>query len=140
MPAWCSSLDESICLGESHDPSSPSWSGKVGHVETIKTSHPSHLHEMFRHAQSAFGGLATCMEPSDSMNEKSGQPGETRPTLNMSRKQVSEWFFKNAGKEKSAMEKPLPTTDHCKPRMAWARKWFAIHADPAAPVGHLDEK
>ena len=110
MAAWYGGLNEAIRLGESQDPLSPSWSGSVSYVSTIEKTHPGYLHQLFRNAQKILGNLATYQEIVANMNEKSAMSGEQQATLTLTRKQLSEWFCKNNGKERSVIEKPLLTT------------------------------
>jgi hypothetical protein len=84
--------------------------------------------------------MATWEEISEGMNLKSAAPGEERPTISISRRQVADWFKRLGGKEVSPIEKPLLTTDHKRKRVEWARKWFDLLADPTKPVAFLDEK
>ena len=140
LPRWYGQLNKTIMDGESTDPLSPRNSGTVGYIEKIEERHPGYLHELFRHAQVVKGGLATFGELSTIMNRKSAVVGENRATLNISRKQLSKWFMKHGGKEKSAIEKPLLTTEHKKQRLNYAREHFDKIKDPQVPFAFLDEK
>lgn len=140
LPAWYGALNAAIADGESQDPVSPSRSGSRRYVEDLDRLHPGYLRELYRYAESVIGGMATWEEISEGMNLKSAAPGEERPTISISRRQVADWFKRLGGKEVSPIEKPLLTTDHKRKRVEWARKWFDLLADPTKPVAFLDEK
>ena len=74
------------------------------------------------YAEVVLGPLATYHEIAQCMNDRSGAPGEERPTLSISRRVISRWFRAQGGKETSPMEKPLLTTEHKAKRILWAKK------------------
>ena len=74
------------------------------------------------------------------MNDCSAAPGEGRPTLNINRWLLSDWFQKNHGKEKSSVEKLLLTDEHKRQQVIWARKHWDLFTNTSAPVVFLDEK
>jgi len=129
-----------VSNGESVDPLSPSNAGSKKYTDELDKEHPGYLHELFRYAQVVKGSLSTFTELAETMNQKSGTPGENRPTICLSRKQLSIWFYQQGGKESSPVEKPLLTDEHKKNRVAWARKYFNLIVDPLKPVAFLDEK
>lgn len=140
LAAWYGELNMALDLGESTDPLSPSNSGSQSYCDVIEENFPGYLHQLFRHAQHVRGAMATFHELADIMNQKSAMPGEDRPTLSLSRKQVARWFKKYSGKERASCEKPLLTTEHKQRRVAWARQNFNLFCDAKAPVCFLDEK
>ena len=140
LPVWYSKLNAMVRDGDSQDPMSPSHAGSKRYVSRIDKAYPGYLHELFRYAQLVKGSLLTFVELSEVMNAKSATPGENRPTLSLSRKQVRDWFFQQGGQEKSPLAKPLLTNEHKELRVAWARKWFQTMCDPNLPVAFLDEK
>jgi len=109
-------------------------------LEAIDENHPGYIRELYRYAERTIGPLATWRELADTVNFKSAVPGEERPTLSVSRRQLAAWFAANNGKEVSAIEKPLLTSEHRQQRVEWARRWFDTLRDPLAPVAFLDEK
>ena len=140
IAAWFASLNDMVSTGESVDPLSPSNAGSKKYTDELDKEHPGYLHELFRYAQVVKGSLSTFTELAETMNKKSGTPGENRPTICLSRKQLSIWFYQQGGKESSPVEKPLLTDEHKKNRVAWARKYFNLIVDPLKPVAFLDEK
>jgi hypothetical protein len=140
LPYWYGRLQDAIATGEDQDPVSPSQCGRQSYVKDIEEQHPGYLHELFRYAIDVKGALATYLELADCMNEKSAVPGEQRPTISLSRKQLAKWFKDSNGREISAVEKPLLTTEHKLKRVAWARDNFDLLSDPTKPVAFLDEK
>lgn len=119
---------------------SPSNAGRVTYVDSLEKEHPGYLRELFRYAERVIGTTATWQELAEVVNKKSSAPGEERPTLSISRRQLAKWFRMQGGKEVSAIEKPLLTQEHKEKRVAWARKWFDVLSNPSAPVAFLDEK
>lgn len=140
LPRWFAKLHVAIERGELIDPMSPSHSGSVKYLDTIEQEHQGYLHELFRYAQMVKGATSTFGELAMVMNEKSNAPGENRPTLTMSRRQLGDWFRKQGGKQKSPVEKPLLTDEHKRQRVDWCHQWFNILKDKTAPVAFLDEK
>ena len=122
LPNWCAELNESINDGEVIDPLSPSCCGGEKHVDSIETEHPGHLHELFWHAQSTMGPLASFFELVTLMNEKSASPREDRKTLSPSKWQLQKWFENQGGKKCSSISKPLLTDEHKTERVRWARQ------------------
>ena len=119
-----SKLNTMVRDGDSQDPMSPSHAGSKRYVSRLDDAYPGYLHELFRYAQLVKGSLSTFVELSEVMNAKPATPGENRPTLSLSRKQVRDWFFQQGGQEKSPLAKPLLMNEHKHLRVAWARKWF----------------
>ena len=74
------------------------------------------------------------------MNMKSNVPGETTPTLSLRRRQVSDWFKEQGGKEVLAVEKSLLTTEHKQQQKQWAQDNWNILTDPNIAVCFVDEK
>ena len=140
LPYWYGCLSDAIDLGENSDPVSPSHCGKTSYVETIEYMNPEYLRELYRYAEGVKGHLATFHELVEVINLKSCCPGEARPTLSLSRKQLSLWFQQQGGKEISSTEKPLLTTEHKRKRVLWAHKYFDLFSDPTVPIAFLDEK
>ena len=87
----------------------PSHSGSKKYIHQIEERNPGYLRYLFRYSQSVKGIRATYQELTDEMNNKSATPAETRIILNLSRKQVMDWFKAQGGKEYSPKEKPLDT-------------------------------
>ena len=127
-------------MGENADPCSPSHSGRGTYMARLENDHPGYLRDMFCYSERVGGALATWQEIAESTNQKSAAPGESRPTLLLSRKQVALWFCKGGGKEVSAIEKPLLTKEHKQQRVQWAKKWYDLLSNPQALVAFLDEK
>lgn len=140
LPYWYGSLNVAIADGENQDPVSPSRSGSRKYTDDLDRLHPGYLRELYRYAESVLGSLSTWDELAESMNLKSATPGEERPTISISRKQLSDWFIASGGKEMSPVEKPLLTTQHRAQRLDWARQWFDLLVDSTQPVAFLDEK
>jgi hypothetical protein len=140
LPFWHGLVHMAVHEGEYSNQLSPSQAGSKKYVAAIEESHPGYIRELYRYSESVLGALATYKELVDSINSKSASPGEGRPTLALSRRQLAQWFQDQGGKETSAIEKPLLTTEHKKNRVAWAREWFDLFCDPTAPVAFLDEK
>jgi hypothetical protein len=140
LPFWHGMVDTAVNDGEYCDQLSPSQAGSTTYIATIEGQHPGYIRELYRYAESVLGALATYNEVVDCINAKSASPGEGRPTLSLSRRQLSRWFQDQGGKETSAIEKPLLTTDHKRQRQVWARKWWDLFCDPTAPKAFLDEK
>ncbi|KAG7371568.1 transposase [Nitzschia inconspicua] len=95
---------------------------------------------MYRYTERVCGALADWQELVECINQTSAAPGESRPTLSISRKQLSGWFRKQGGKEVSAIEKPLLTLKHRQQRVQWAKKWYHLLSNSHASVAFLDEK
>ena len=74
------------------------------------------------------------------MNNRSRTPNETRCDLNLSRKQLNQWFSSNDGKEVSPFEKPLDTPEHKKLRLVWCQEHYIKLTCLSYNVGYLDEK
>jgi hypothetical protein len=143
LPYWYVSLGDAIDSGENLidiDPVSPSHCGSTSYVQTVEETNPEYLRELYRYAEGVKGLLSTFHETVEVMNLKSSCPGETRPTLSLSRKQLSAWFQQQGGKEISSTEKPLLTDDHKRKRVLWSRKYFDLFSNPTVPIAFLDEK
>ena len=144
LPFWYGNLSEAIDSGENlldgDDPVSPSHCGKTSYVETLEGTNPEYLRELYRYAEGVKGYLATFHEMVEVMNLKSSCPGETRPTLSLSRRQLALWFQEQGGKEISSTEKPLLTDEHKTKRVSWAREHFKLFSDTTVPIAFLDEK
>lgn len=140
MPVWFAKIHQSIATGDTGDPLSPSTANRASYVSEIEDAHPGYMLELFRYAQNVLGTMATFSELADCMNKKSAAPGEPRPTLSLNRKQVGRWFKQHGGSEKSALEKPLLTTEHKRNRCKWAVDNWELLTQPGAPVAFLDEK
>jgi len=140
LASWYGSINAAITGGENNDPLSPSRSGRARYVDIIEEEHPGYLRELYRYAESTLGATATWQEFVEIINLKSAAPGEERPTLSISRKQLARWFQKNGGKEVSVVERPLLTREHKERRVQWVRRWYDILSDPLAAVAFLDEK
>ena len=87
-------LDES-----KDDPLLPSHFGSNAYLDNIESRYQGYIRELFQNSQSVYGYMASFQELSDLMNSKSATPGEDRPTILVSRKQVATWFLKRATKE-----------------------------------------
>ena len=74
------------------------------------------------------------------INLKSDTPVETRPSIDLSSKQVNKWFNENGGKEISAKEKPLDSEEHCILRREWVLKYYGILTCLFTAVAFIDEK
>jgi hypothetical protein len=140
IPLWYGSLNDAITDGENVDPLSPSNCGRPKYMETVEDAHPGYICDLYRYAERVLGPLATYRELSECINARSAAPGEGRPTLSISRRQLADWFLGQGGKEVSPIENPLLTTEHKEKRVAWAQKWFDFFCNPEAPVAFLDEK
>ena len=112
LPIWYGSINDLVSTGENPDPLSPSHAGSSKYLEAIDENHPGYIRELYRYAERTIGPLATWRELADTVNFKSAVPGEERPTLSVSRRQLAAWFAANNGKEVSAIEKPLLTSEH----------------------------
>lgn len=122
LPIWYAKIYRAMLTGEdADDPISPSYCGKKTYLDEIDKNCEGYMHELFRYAQSVLGPLASFEEISQLINEKSASPGETRPTLSVSKDQLTNWFKKQGGKTKSSIEKPLLTDEHKQERLVWAR-------------------
>ena len=122
LPAWYGMVNDAITGGENTDPLSPSMSASPKYLDAIETSHPGYIRELYRYAEGVLGPLATYHEIAPCMNDRSGAPGEERPTLSISRRVISRWFRAQGGKETSPIEKPLLTTEHKAKRILRAKK------------------
>ena len=140
LPSWYAKVSSQVTGGESSDPLSPSHSGRNSYISNIEKEHEGYIRYLFRYAQKVRGPLETYAEMANTMNMKSNVPGETRPTLSLSRKQVADWFKEQGGKEVSSIEKPLLTKQHKELRARWARDNWNILTDPKKPVCFADEK
>jgi len=85
----------------------PNNGGSVSSIDLLEDQYPGYLHSLYRYTtklirvKSSFAAIAI------GMNMKSRSPGETRPSTNLSRRQVNDWFTANSGKEYSLVEKLL---------------------------------
>ena len=86
--------------------------GKLAYVDFIEEKHPGYLHELYRYATTTIGVKASFHRTAVCMNDRSRVPTESRDNINITRRQLNEWFNKNGGTEISPIEKPLDTTDH----------------------------
>ena len=84
--------------------------------------------------------MATFKVLADCMSAKSATPDEDRLTISLHRLQLFRWWKKQGGKEKSSIEKPRLTPEHCGKRLDWIEKWEDVATDPNIPVAYLDEK
>jgi hypothetical protein len=106
----------------------------------MEAVHPGYLHELWRYSIKIKGSGATFQELAETMNEKSAAPTEERTELNISSRQLANWFKKNGGKQRSSKEKPLLTKQMKEKRRAWVNEWGHLLSNPHAPVAFLDEK
>ena len=110
-------------------------------TDMIEEEEPGCLRELCRrHAARMKGAMATFKELADCMSAKSATPDEDRLTISLHRLQLFRWWKKQGGKEKSSIEKPRLTPEHCRKRLDWIEKWEDITTDPNIPVACLDEK
>ena len=91
--------------------------GSKKYTDTLDELHPGYLHFLFRSSLKIIGNNASFNELSVHMNVTSGIEKERRETVELTRKQVAEWFKRNSGKLISPVEKPLDTPEHCKQRI-----------------------
>jgi hypothetical protein len=99
LPYWYGRLQDAFGTAEDQDPVSPSQCGRQSYVHDIEDRHPGYLHELFRYATDVKGALASFPELAECMNENSAIPGEQRPTLSLSRRQLANWFKASNGTE-----------------------------------------
>lgn len=140
MHQWFGELYRCINEGKDTDPLLPLHSRSKTYVLTIEQAHEGYLHELFRHAQYVHGPLATFGELAEAINAKSAIEGEDCLTLSISAKQVSQWFKKKNGKEKSPIENPLLSNEHKQRWVQWARDPWDKLTTNQEPVAFLDEK
>ena len=140
LPNWHARMIHSISGGESSDPLSPSHCGSKSYIKTIEEHHPGYIRFLFRYAQEVRGPLESYQQLANTMNMKSSVPGEERPVVLLSRRQVSDWFANQGGKEVSSIKKPLLTSEHKEQRKRWAQKYWNELTDPNIAVCFADEK
>lgn len=100
LPYWYGRLQDAFATGaDQEDPVSPSQCGRQSYVQDIEDRHPGYLHELFRYATDEKGALASFPELAECMNENSAIPGEQRPTLSLSRRQLANWCKATNGTE-----------------------------------------
>ena len=137
---WRSKLLDGVVDGKVDPIGREKVRGRVAYTEKIEKAHPGYLHELYRYATLTKGAMATFQELADCMNSKSATAEETRMNITLHSFQLYRWWKKNGGKEKSSIEKPKLTKEHCRQRLEWIEKWAEITTDPNAPVAYLDEK
>ena len=115
-------------------------SGSTSYVDLIEERHPGYLHFLYRYAIRTYGAKSGFSLLASVMNEKSDTPGESRMSINLSRRQVNSWFLSNSGKEHSPKEKPLDTPQHKRMHLQWVRDHYHRITNPYIPVAYLDEK
>ena len=86
------------------------------------------------------GNNASFSEISTQMNILSSLSDEKRPTIELNRVQVSNWFVKHSGKLVSPIEKPLDNNEHRELRKKWVVKYYGLLTNPYTPVCFIDEK
>ena len=74
------------------------------------------------------------------MNDRSRVPTESRDKINITRRQLNEWFNKNGDTESSPIEIPLDTTYHKNRRLKWCRDHYVKLTSHTYHVTYLDEK
>ena len=136
---WCKTLATRVESGTTR-PLDTAHHGTQGLADKIEEDHPGYLHELYRYATSTIGLKATFDELTQTMNEKSHSPNESRPELTLHPKQVYRWWRKNNGSEKSPFEQPRLTTKHMADRVSWIETWGDSFLDILFPVCYLDEK
>ena len=136
---WCKSLATGVKSGTTR-PLDAAHGAKQGISDKIEEDHPGYLHELYRYATSTIGLKASFDELTQTMNEKSNSPIESRPELNLHPRTVHRWWKKNNGSEKSPFEKPRLTTKHMADRVSWVETWGGRFLDIKFPVCYLDEK
>ena len=99
-----------------------------------------YLHFLYRNVIRTKGPKAIWKELAEVINLKSDTPAETRPSIDLSSKQVNKWFNENGGKEISAKEKPLDSEEHCILRREWVIKYYGILTCLFTAVAFIDEK
>ena len=137
---WRDQLYKSLTDGISNPIGRKEVRGRKAHTDMIEEKEPGHLRELHRHAARMKGAMATFKELADCMSAKSATPDEDRLTISLHRLQLFRWWKKQGGKEKSSIEKPRLTPEHCRKRLDWIEKWEDITTDPNIPVAYLDEK
>ena len=137
---WRSKLLDGVVDGKVDPIGREKVRGRVAYTEKIEEAHPGYLHELYRYATLTIGAMATFQELADCMNSKSATADETRMSITLHPFQLYRWWKKCGGKEKSSIEKPKLTKEHCKQRLEWIEKWAKITTDPNMPVAYLDEK
>ena len=137
---WRDQLYKSLADGISNPIGRKEVRGRKAHTDMIEEKEPGHLRELHRHAARMKGAMATFKELADCMSAKSATPDEDRLTISLHRLQLFRWWKKQGGKEKSSIEKPRLTPEHCRKRLDWIEKWEDITTDPNIPVACLDEK
>ena len=82
----------------------------------IEEKEPGCLRELHRCAARMKGAMATFKEElADCMSAKSATPDdEDRLTISLHRLQLFRWWKKQGGEEKSSIEKPRLTPEHCR--------------------------
>ena len=137
---WRDQLYKSLADGISNPIGRKEVRGRKAHTDMIEEKEPGCLRELCRHAARMKGAMATFKELADCMSAKSATPDEDRLTISLHRLQLFRWWKKQGGKEKSSIEKPRLTPEHCGKRLDWIEKWEDITTDPNIPVAYLDEK
>jgi hypothetical protein len=123
LSVWDGELEKSLETGEgAGNCLSPKHAGRNGYTAEIDRQHPGYLRELFRYATKVKGARASYEELAATMNLKSAAPGEDRPEVSLSRKQLRDWFKANNGKEKSTKEKSLLDENMKRRRCEWAKE------------------
>ena len=95
---------------------------------------------MFRTALCIIGSNTSFDEIAVHMGKSSLVNGETRFPVQLTWKQVIDWFETNNGKLMSPVKKPLDTPEHCKLQVDWMFKWYGLLTNPYLPIYYINEK
>ena len=114
--------------------------GSISAIKMMEDDHPGYLHFLFRKIINLKGLNIGFQEIAHQMNMFSAVESEHRPTIQLSRQQVSNWFTVNIGKEIAPTEKPLDTNEHCAKRVEWTVQKYGLLTNVLAPVTYIDEK
>jgi hypothetical protein len=124
VPVWDKKLQDYFQSGDETDRAvSPRHAGSRDYVTRMENIHPGYLHELWRYAVKTKGSAAKFQELAETMNLKSAAPGEAQTELNVSGRQLSNWFHKNSGKQRSSKEKPLLMSEMKQRQRAWIAAW-----------------
>ena len=120
LARWDKDIHNDILSGrKSNDVGTYSRGGKVPIVKVQKKDHPGYLHNLYRETVHLKGSSLSFTELAEEMNALSARVLDPRPTLNLSKKIIQEWFISNSGKEISSLEKPLDTNKHKSSMIDW---------------------
>ena len=119
---WRDQLYKSLTDGISNPIGRKEVRGRKACTDMIEEKEPGHLRELCRHAARMKGAMATFKELADCMSAKSATPDEDGLTISLRRLQLFRWWKKQGGKEKSSIEKPRLTPEHCRKRLDLDRK------------------